>query len=52
MLAVTESEFGYWIMVHYFVSLQFSKGGDNNTFNKGTNFTLLLDFSNISQLLT
>lgn len=52
MLAVIESEFGDWIIVHYFVSLQFPKGGDNDTFNKGTNFTLLLGFSNVSQLLT
>lgn len=35
MLAVTKAEFGGWIMVHYFASLQLPIGGDSTTFNKG-----------------
>lgn len=34
MLAVTKAEFGGWIMVHYFASLQLLIGGDNTTLNK------------------
>lgn len=45
-------KFGYVILVHYIVFLEFLNGCNKNIFNKSTNLPSVIGLSNTSQLLT